>query len=309
VLGLVQFRLTGHRLGAIGLQPSVADANLPRVRLVLLVSGLLLIVAILALWTGALHVDPIGIARGTTYAIVVIALVYFVAAFGFFGLTAAERRRMALIVVLFLAAALFWAGFEQTGSTFNLFAERYTQRTIPGLVHTIPAGWFQSLGAVFVIVLAPLIAALWVWLAHRQLNPAAPVKFALGLLLLAAGFGVMAYGARWVAAGAKVAPYWLVTTYFLHSVGELCLSPVGLSSVTQLAPRRLVSQMLGVWFLASSLGNLLAGLIAGRFSADAVAAFPGQYLKITLLVAAGGLVLLALAPRMTRLATPQDPPA
>jgi len=300
LLGLLQLRWTGHRLGTAGLPPPATECHPRRVQRVLLVAGLVFTALIVALWTGWIEVDPVTVARGTTYAIVLIALAYFGAAFGCFGLSAVERRRLGIIVVLFLAAALFWAGFEQTGSTFNLFADRYTRRQIAALSWTIPAGYFQSLGAVFVIVLAPLMAALWVRLAARRLDPAAPVKFALGLLLLASGFAVMIRAAQWVAAGAHVGPVWLVTTYFLHSVAELCLSPVGLSTVTQLAPRRLVSQMLGVWFLASSLGNLLAGLIAGGFRAEAVAAFPAQYLRITLILAAGGLVLLALAPTMVR---------
>jgi POT family proton-dependent oligopeptide transporter len=156
----------------------------------------------------------------------------------------------------------------------------------------IPAGWFQSLNPIFIITLAPVIAAIWVGLARRNLNPSVPFKFALGLLQLGAGFLVMAGAARLVVAGDQAGPFWLFFTYMLHSTGELCLSPVGLSSVTKLAPARLVGQMMGVWFLASALGNLVAGLIAGEISADALDQMPGLFLQIVFTTVGTGLVLM-----------------
>src|SRR4029077_2954988 len=178
------------------------------------------------------------------------------------------------------------------GSSFNLFAERYTARNLSLFDFVIPTGWFQSLGPVFIISLAPVMASLWVALNRRNLNPSLPAKFGLGLILLSAGFVVMAGAAKLVAAGHKVWPTWLIATYLLHTFGELCLSPVGLSSVTKLAPRRLVGQMMGTWFLATSLGNLLAGLLAGEFKPDAIQGWPHLYLKIVLLPAAAGILLI-----------------
>ena len=175
---------------------------------------------------------------------------------------------------------MFWSGFEQAGSSLNLFAERYTQRVLGA--YEIPAGWFQSLGPIFVISLAPVMAGLWVALGRRNRNPSLPMKFALGLSLLATGFLVMALASKFVAAGKSVWPTWLISTYLIHTIGELCVSPVGLSSVTKLAPRRLVGQMMGIWFLATSLGNLIAGLIAGEFNAQAVHEMSGRYLQIAL---------------------------
>jgi len=159
----------------------------------------------------------------------------------------------------------------------------------------------QALGPVFIIAFAPVFAWLWVWLARRQLDPSIPVKFALGLLLLGAGFLVMAGAAKVVASGQHAWPTWLITTYLFHTFGELCLSPVGLSSVTKLSPRKLVGQMMGIWFLATSLGNLLAGLLAGEFRADAVAQWPVLYLKIVILPAAAGLLLIILSRPIKRL--------
>jgi POT family proton-dependent oligopeptide transporter len=228
-----------------------------------------------------------------TTVILGIGVLYFVSVFLFCGLNKVEKERVAVILVLFLASALFWSGFEQAGSSFNLFAERLTNRHWFSI--EIPAGWYQALGPVFIIAFAPVFAWLWVRLARRNLDPSIPVKFAFGLLLLASGFLVMAGAAKVVAAGSKAAPTWLVTTYLLHTFGELCLSPVGLSSVTKLAPRKLVGQMMGVWFLATSLGNLIAGLLAGEFKSDTVDQWPGLYLKIIILPTIAGVLLMALS--------------
>jgi POT family proton-dependent oligopeptide transporter len=201
--------------------------------------------------------------------------------------------------VLFLGSALFWSGYEQAGSSLNLFAERYTDRSIGDFV--VPAGWFQSLNPAFVILFAPVVAWIWVALARRQLNPSAPAKFAIGVILMGSGFLVMFAAASIVAHGSKVLPYWLILTYLLHTFGELCLSPVGLSYVTKLAPKRLVGQMMGMWFLSLSLGNLAAGLIAGEFDANNVAAMPGQYLHIVYFAVGLGAVLLVLSRPVKRL--------
>jgi proton-dependent oligopeptide transporter, POT family len=248
--------------------------------------------------TGMVTLNPAAIATVMAYVILVIAVLYFAAVFLFCGLNKVEKERVGVILVLFVASALFWAGFEQAGSSFNLFAERYTERLLAGF--EIPAAWFQALGPVFIIIFAPLFAWLWVWLARRNLDPSIPVKFALGLLFLALGFFVMAGAAQIVAGGNKALPAWLVTTYLVHTFGELCLSPVGLSSVTKLAPRKLVGQMMGVWFLATSFGNLLAGLLAGEFKADALEGWPGLYLRITILPLIAGVLLIVCAKPIKR---------
>jgi len=198
-------------------------------------------------------------------------------------------------VVLFVGCSLFFSGFEQAGSSLNLFAERYTDRTIGWLHVVIPTGWFQSLNSLFIFIFAPFFAWIWIALARRNLNPSAPAKFAIGVILMGSGFVVMAAAATIVASGSKVLPYWLVMTYLLHTFGELCLSPVGLSYYTKLAPKRFVGQMMGMWFLAISLGNLVASLIAGDFDANNVAAMPGQYLHIVYFSVGLGAALLAIS--------------
>ena len=301
VLGLVQFHLSRAWLGQAGLQRG-NDSPLHLAERVLLFGGTAAVVLITALAvTGVITLNPVAIARWATYVILGIAAAYFIGVFTLGRLDPTEKKRVSMILVLFFASALFWAGFEQAGSSFNLFAERYTDRQFDWLDYTVPAAWFQALGPVFIIAFAPAFAALWVWLAKRQLDPSIPVKFGLGLLLLAAGFVVMAGASRVVAAGESALPTWLITTYLLHTFGELCVSPVGLSSVTKLSPRRFVGQMMGIWFLATSLGSLIAGLLAGEFHADRVAEWPGMYLQIIILPLAAGLLLIAFARPIKRL--------
>jgi POT family proton-dependent oligopeptide transporter len=161
-----------------------------------------------------------------------------------------------------------------------------------------PASWLQSVNALFIIMFAPVFGWLWVWLARRKANPSIPLKFALGLMGLAAGFFVIAWGAANATDGNLVSPSWLIVTYFLHTVGELCLSPVGLSSITKLAPRGRVGQMMGVWFIGASLGNLFAGLVAGRLESLAPAALFGN---VAIFVSVAGFVALLLSPGVKRL--------
>jgi POT family proton-dependent oligopeptide transporter len=299
VLGLFQFQLSRKHLGEAGRQRGHAGAIRRRDLLMLVVGGGALVLLAALAWGGILPVNPLRLAQGTTYLIVGVAAAYFGAAFLFFGLDAAEKKRVGVILVLFVASAMFWSGFEQAGSSFNLFAQRYTQRVLLGF--EVPASWFQSLGPLFIITLAPGMAAVWMALVRRNREPSLPMKFALGLLLLGGGFVVMAAASLVVAAGEKVWPTWLLATYFIHSVAELCLSPVGLSSVTKLAPPRLVGQMMGLWFLATSLGNLIAGLIAGEFNAEAVQEMPGRYLQIVLTTVGTGVLLLLFVKPIRRL--------
>jgi POT family proton-dependent oligopeptide transporter len=301
VLGLIQFKLSRHLLGTAGVQRG-NDKPLHLGEKIILFggTGAGLLVLVLGL-SGTIRLNPVLLAQGMAYVILAIAVAFFVYAFLFCGLTKDENKRVVVILVLFLASALFWAGFEQAGSSFNVFADRYTLRNLSWLNYEVPAAWFQALGPIFIITFAPVFAWLWVWLARRQLDPSIPVKFAFGLLLLGAGFVVMVGAAKVVAGGHQAWPTWLIMTYLIHTFGELCLSPVGLSSVTKLAPRKLVGQMMGIWFLATSLGNLLAGLLAGEFKADALQQWPMLYLKIVILPAVAGVLLIVFSRPIKRL--------
>ena len=295
VLGLIQFRATRHWLGNCGVRRGHDRPlnALERWGMIGLVAGVVIMLGLCL--SGTVAVNPTSIAHGLTTAILGIGALYFLSVFAFCGLNKVEKERVGVILILFLASALFWAGFEQAGSSFNLFAERYTDRQIHWLHREIPAGWFQILDPIFIVVFAPFFAWLWVALARRNLDPSIPVKFAFGLLLLAAGFLVMAGAARVVASGHKALPVWLATTYLIHTFAELCLSPVGLSSVTKLAPRKLMGQMVGIWFLATSLGNVLAGLLAGEFKSDQVQSWPNLYLSITILPTIAGVLLIVFS--------------
>jgi proton-dependent oligopeptide transporter, POT family len=303
VIGVVQFYFTRQYLGDAGIYSAPIHAAgsttalVPRrkewLRLGL---GVLLLAAILtAISIGLIAVDPVSLARAATYLIVGMAILYFAYYFIVADLTSEERKRGVVLLVLFIGCALFFSGFEQAGSSLNLFAERYTDRTLHWLQFVIPTGWFQSLNSLFIFIFAPFFAWVWVALARRNLNPSAPAKFAIGVILMGSGFLVMAAAATLVASGSKVLPSWLIATYLLHTFGELCLSPVGLSYFTKLAPKRFVGQMMGMWFLATSLGNLVAGLIAGDFDANNVAAMPGQYMHIVYFSVGLGAILLVLS--------------
>ena len=301
VLGLAQFRRSRHQLGAAGIKPG-DEKPLHRFERVILYGGTAAALLALAVGlAGGIKINPVRLAHGMAYVILAIAGLFFSYAFLFARLDAVEKKRLAMILILFIASALFWAGFEQSGSSLNLFAERFTLRNFSGLPCEIPAAWFQSLNPVFIITFAPVFAWLWVWLARRHLDPSLPVKFGLSLVLVGAGFFVMVGAAKVVAAGQPAWPTWLIVTYLVHTFGELCLSPVGLSSVTKLAPRRLIGQLMGIWFLSISLGNLIAGLIAGEFKADAVQAWPAFYLKITIMPTVAGVLLILCSRPIQRL--------
>ena len=216
--------------------------------------------------SGAINVSIFDFAQTTGAIVAVVAVIYFAAVIAFGCHDRVERQRVFVIFMLFLGAAMFWSGFEQAGSSMNIYARDFTDRVIFGW--EVPTTWLQSVNPVFIILLAPVMGMLWVRLGAS--NPSIPLKFGMGLMLLGVGFLVLAWGALYVPENAAdnpaagVAMTWLVATYFFHTVGELALSPVGLSSVTKLAPQRLVGQMMGTWFMGAALGNLVAGLIASR---------------------------------------------
>jgi POT family proton-dependent oligopeptide transporter len=183
---------------------------------------------------------------------------------GVSSFAAAEWKRVAAVVVFFVFASLFWAAYEQSGSTLNLFADRYTRLSVFGF--SFPSSWFQSVPAAFVILLAPIMAWLWLRLGRRE--PSSPAKFVLGLLFAGLSFLVLVPAATIAQSAARVlvSPLWLVASYFVVEIGELSLSPVGLSVVTKLAPVRIVGLMMGVWFWSIAVGDIIAGWTAGFFS-------------------------------------------
>ncbi|MCH7636937.1 MAG: peptide MFS transporter [Proteobacteria bacterium] len=305
LFGLIQFWMTKHHLGTAGLHPSgsgdaVVDAQKRKKGWIAVGIGVAAIVVfVIVVMSGSLHLDPVLISQQSTYVIVGMAVLFFAYVLTLGGLTRDEKHRTLALIILLLGCAMFWSGFEQAGSSLTFFADRYTQLEFSWF--TIPSTWFQSVNALFIIMFAPVFAWLWVALAKRNLNPSSPAKFGFGLVLLGIGFLVMVGASAIVADGDKAMPTWLIMTYLLHTFGELALSPVGLSVTTKLAPRRYVGQMMGMWFLASALGNLIAGQIAGEFDANNVAAFPGQYMDIVLTAGGAGLIMLLFSKPIKKL--------
>lgn len=212
------------------------------------------------------------------------------------GLSSAEWKRIGAILIFFSFTALFWSIYEQAGSSLNLFADRLTRTEIFGF--RFPSSWFQSVPALFVIALAPVFSILWVRMGDRQ--PSSPAKFTFGLLFLGVGTLLM-IPASLLAAQDRVSPVWLLGVYFLHVVGELCLSPVGLSTVTKLAPVKFVGLMLGVWFLASALGNKIAGALAGLFDEKNTSSLLTLFGGMALAALVAAIVLALLTPIIRRL--------
>ena len=307
LIGVVQYRATEHYLGDAGLAPrDTTDAQRAAGWRNIGIGGALVALLAVLLYTGVIPVTVTGLAQLFASGMVALGFLFFFYVFVFGGLDADEKKRVALIAVFFLCAALFWAGFEQAATTFNLFAQDFTDRSWLGGMfadNEHPAAWYQSANPIFVVIFAPFFAWLWVALGTRNLDPSSPAKFGLALVLLGVGFLVMMWAAQLVvSSGGKVAPTWLLLTYLLHTFGELCLSPVGLSNVTKLAPKRYVGQMMGTWFLGAAVGNALAGLIGGHVGAGEAAAMPSQFLQMCFIAGGAGLLLIFTSPWLRKLA-------
>jgi POT family proton-dependent oligopeptide transporter len=236
------------------------------------------------------------VADGAGIMLLAIVVVFFGWLFTSSNWTPDERKKLYVIGVLFLAAALFWSVFEQAGSTLNLFADRNTHNVIFGWSY--PSSWFQSLNSLFLIALAPVFAWLWLRLAKAKKEPSSPAKFALGLVLVGAGFVILVWAARMAEQGVQVSPMWLVVTYLLHTCGELCLSPVGLSAMTKLAPARIAGLMMGVWFLATSVGNFIGGRISSLYESWPL---PSLFGAVGLFAIGAGILLFLFVKPIKRL--------
>ena len=306
VLGLVQYKLGAARLGEAGGLKTNDPPEVLRGRSRKFFTGVagaavaVTVFAFLAV-SGAIAVTMQQVATWLGSGILILSGLFFLYLFVAAGLTTNEKKRLWVIVWLYLLAAMFWSGFEQAGSSMNLFARDLTDRVV--FDWEMPASWLQNVNPILIVIFAPVFGWLWTWLAGRSRNPSTPVKFALGLFGLAAGFFVLSWGAANAGEDSRVSMSWLVVTYFLHTAGELCLSPVGLSSMTKLAPKGRVGQMMGVWFIAAALGNLIAGLVAGRLEELAPSAL---FWNVAWIVAVAGLVALLVSPGVRRLIGDDD---
>jgi POT family proton-dependent oligopeptide transporter len=299
-LGLVQYVGGGKHLSPDGLRPVRPKDPLMaakvdhQVRIVGLITvAIVLLVAVLVL-SGVVGFDPEAISRNFKWVLIAVTVAFFSWLFMSRGWTREERRSLVVIAVLFAAAVVFWMAYEQAGSTLNLFADRSAHNVIFG--QSFPASWYQSLPPLFIIMFAPIFAAVWVRLGRR--NPSSAAKFALALFLLGLGFAVMIGAASAAAGGARVSPMWLILSYLLQTLGELCLSPVGLSAMSVLAPVRIAGLVMGVWFLALSVGNYLAGMASSFYETMPL---PRLFTMVTATALATALVLALLIKPIRRM--------
>jgi proton-dependent oligopeptide transporter, POT family len=267
VCGVITFLAGRSRLGEAGIHPVKPRTPEEGARWkrqfrlgVTAFAGLAALLAILYS-TGAVQLSAERLVNAAGFVLLLVTLGLFGWMFLGGDWTPEERKRLIVIAVLFCGSSLYWAAFEQAGSSFSIFAKVNTATSLWGF--EFPASWFQSLNAGFIILLAAVFAWIWVKMGTRQ--PGSVMKFALAMLCAALSFAVMMAAAQRAGLTGRVSPMWLVATYFLHTVGELLLSPVGLSAMTKLAPARVGGLMMGVWFLSLSMGNYLAGRLASFY--------------------------------------------
>ena len=292
--GVIQYMNFKHLLGESGNKPN----DMPQaqrdsyIKWSKITAGLMVIVIALGL-LGIITVEPKVFAENFALFLTAVAAVYFAYLFLGAGLTATEKKNVFLLLILFIGAAAFWSGFDQSASSLSIFARDYTDLSVGGYI--IPIGWLQFANPIFVVIFAPIFAGIWMHLGRMNLDPSLPVKFAIGLFFMALSFVVMIYAVNLAMEVSPVGMQWLIITYLLQTWGELALSPIGLSAFSQYAPKKYIGQMFGLWFLASAIGGVLAGLLGGEAldsgleSISPVFEFMIQYYVVI------GLALIAVA--------------
>ena len=260
--GVLQFIYSKKLLGVAGINPNPMEDR-RRAKLVLgtKISLGVMFVVIAGGLLGFYSIEPRGFAENFSYFLTVVAGLYFLYLFFFAGLTSAEKRNLILLALLFVGAAAFWSGFDQSASSLSIFARDYTDLSVSGYI--IPVGWLQFANPIFVVIFAPIFAGIWTHLGRINLNPALPIKFAFGLMLMAVSFVIMLFAVELAMETAPVGMRWLILTYLLQTWGELTLSPIGLAAFSRYSPKKYIGQMFGLWFLASAIGGVLAGLLGG----------------------------------------------
>lgn len=298
-LGLIQFKMTVGNLkgaGAAPVQPLTPQGNKRSwSAITVFLIGLVVITA--AVMNGMITLNPVSLAQSVAVVFTAVFVIYFSMIYFRGNLSSVEKKGMLSLLLVCIASACFWSGFEQAGSTLNLFARDYTDRSTDALnflgFAEIPTAWFQSANSTFIILLSPFFAAMWIRLGQRMVSPAYGIKCAIGLMIMASGFIAMYYAAQIAATGMKAAAFWLILTYFLHTCGELIISPIALSAVSKLSPKRYMGQMMGVFVLTYSIGNIIAGIFAGKFDPNNVSEMPSLYMQIvTFSIGIGAVVLL-----------------
>lgn len=293
-LGLIQYKLTTPDLKGVGANPVYPmSKKAQKVSWNIIGAALITIAAVTYMtFQGIIVFDAVTVAQYTAVVFTIVFFVYYAIVYFFSDLTSNEKKKLWALLIVCIASACFWSGFEQAGSSMNLFARDYTDRMIGSF--EIPTAWFQFSNSMFIVLLSPFFAAFWIKIGQRMVTPAYGIKCAIGLIIMASGFIVMFFAAQYAAQGLKVAPMWLITTYFLHTVGELCLSPIALSAVSKLSPKRFAGQMMGIFVLTYSIGNIISGLLAGNYDPNNVEQIPALYIQISLFSIGIGLIMLLI---------------
>ena len=263
LLGLFQFIRYRSLLGEAGAEPNpMPDRKRKKLSKYSSAVGIVTLLIVAAALVGLIEIEARAFAENFAYFLTVLSGAYFFYLFVLAGLSSKEKKNVLMLFFLFIAAAAFWSGFDQSGGSLNIFARDYTDLSVLGF--EMPVSWVQFFNPIFVVIFAPLFAAIWAHLARRNLDPSLPVKFVIGLLLMALSFIVMLYAVGLALQQELVSVRWLLLTYLLHTWGELALSPIGLSAFSRYSPKKYVGQMFGLWFLASAIGGVLAGLLGGE---------------------------------------------
>ncbi|WP_227430879.1 peptide MFS transporter [Psychrobacter sp. I-STPA6b] len=258
-------------------------------------SGVILVITVWAVAVGLLPFNAVAVAGYMIYSIAVVVILYFAVMLLSPKLSKVDKSRLLVCFLLIVSSTLFWSSFEQQPTSFNLFADRYTDLEVMGF--HIPSIWFQSLNPLFILLLAPIVSIVWVKLGERHIEPSSMVKFAMGMLLAAAGFGLMVLATKSVLSevGTLASPLWLVGSLLLLTLGELMLSPVGMSSMTKLAPSGMQGQIMGLFYTSFALGNLVASFFGGYVSADKIESLPNLFTTMALFLVGTAVVLLILS--------------
>ena len=294
LFGVTQFILFRHQLGEAGKYPNKINEQTQRnyirgVGLVVILIASVVITGMAGFWS----IDPVYFAERFRDFLVVISIIYFIYLLLFAGLTANEKKNVLMLLLLFIGAAAFWSGFDQSAGSLTIFTRDYVNLTFG--TFTAPVSWTQFVNPLFVVMFAPFFAYLWVFLGKRNLDPNMPIKFGLGLILMALGFIVMILAVKYALASSPVGVQWLLLTYLLHTFGELTLSPVGLSAFSKYSPKRYLGQMMGIWFLASSLGGVLAGLLGGEATESGLESMSPVFTELVYYCLAIAAVLIVLS--------------
>ncbi|WP_026878628.1 peptide MFS transporter [Ignatzschineria larvae DSM 13226] len=252
----------------------------------------LIAVLFILISVGVIPFSPVAVVNYTTIIIAITVGAYFLGLFFFAKLNKQERFQLIICLILFVAAAFFWSAFEQQPTSMNLFVDSYTDRTVWGF--QIPTAWFQSINSIFIIIFAPLFAALWMAMSKRNIEPSSMTKFAFGLFFAAVAFICLYLASNIVVGeGSRLAsPMWMVACMLFLTFGELCLSPVGLSIMTKIAPKMIRGQIMGLWFASVSLGNLVASKVGGNVQAETIGDLPNIFMTIIIALAVVGVLLL-----------------